>query len=116
MRRGALCAMWLRQVIEDAGTEGALRLTEDGAGGGTDPAVGVLEVFHAGAWGTVCEGERGLNTDDYAPAFTDVSLLHMTLSTLGHLFGFRLLMPPPALAVHEYTASSRMQTCCSRFV
>eukprot|EP00892_Ulva_mutabilis_P004968 jgi/Ulvmu1/2843/UM144_0008.1 len=38
------------------GEEGALRLVD--GGNGDDPAggIGVLEIFHAGAWGSVCDG------------------------------------------------------------
>eukprot|EP00892_Ulva_mutabilis_P012290 jgi/Ulvmu1/9433/UM051_0061.1 len=41
----------------EPGEEGALRLTE--AGSEDDPAagIGVLEIFHAGAWGTLCDVE-----------------------------------------------------------
>lgn len=32
---------------------------------GNDPAagVGILEIFHAGAWGTVCNGDPGMRYD-----------------------------------------------------
>lgn len=37
-----------------AGTEGAFRMTNMSAGGVPGSESGVLEVFHAGAWGTIC--------------------------------------------------------------
>ena len=43
-----------------AGLEGSLRLTDGGDGDiQNSPAdgVGILEIFHAGAWGTVCNGD-----------------------------------------------------------
>lgn len=43
------------------GQEGAIRLTDGGTPDNATAGVGVLEIFHAGAWGTVCvEGvQRG---------------------------------------------------------
>lgn len=38
-----------------AGQEGELRLTDGGVGVNPEPGSGFLEVFHAGAWGTVCD-------------------------------------------------------------
>lgn len=43
-----------------SGAEGQFRLSnKTAAGPGAD--AGILEVFHAGAWGTLCEGSFGLN-------------------------------------------------------
>lgn len=42
--------------IATTGQEGALRLVDGTSGGGF--ATGILEVFHAGAWGSVCDGRR----------------------------------------------------------
>lgn len=38
------------------GVEGDVRLTDGGHSDDPTAGVGVLEVFHAGAWGTVCNG------------------------------------------------------------
>lgn len=38
------------------GVEGALRLTDTVAGVSADVQSGILEIFHAGAWGTICLG------------------------------------------------------------
>lgn len=43
----------------DAGSEGAFRITDTSPGATPDSESGVLEVFHAGAWGTLCEGDFG---------------------------------------------------------
>lgn len=45
--------------MHGAGTEGAIRLTDTTAGGSAGTESGVLEVFHAGAWGSVCSGDLG---------------------------------------------------------
>ena len=55
-----------------AGEEGALRLTDGGGGDSSTPGVGVAEIFHAGAWGTICEGGFELAEDDYGPPLTEV--------------------------------------------
>lgn len=59
-----------------AGEEGALRLTDGGDSSRTSSGSGVLEIFHAGAWGTICEADVSL-TYEYleAQALSDVSLL-----------------------------------------
>lgn len=59
-----------------AGVEGSLRLT-DGGDDDNDPAsgLGVLEIFHAGAWGTVCNGDpQAPSADDYvdSPSLPEV--------------------------------------------
>lgn len=57
-----------------AGEEGALRLTDVGGLDGSNPQRGVVEIFHAGSWGTVCRlddrrVQRGgfLSLDDDPP-------------------------------------------------
>lgn len=60
LRIGSCIAMAQNNIRwNDAGAEGAIRLT--GGGGSDDPAagLGVFEIFHAGAWGTVCK-ETGI--------------------------------------------------------
>ena len=51
-----------------AGMEGSLRLTtfgDDDTDNDPEAGVGVLEVFHAGAWGTICNGEpRSLDIEE----------------------------------------------------
>lgn len=42
----------------DAGQEGALRLSAIGDSDDVAAGIGVLEIFHAGAWGTVCDSSR----------------------------------------------------------
>ena len=49
-----------RQVLECVGTEGAVRLTNITTEGTPGSASGVLEIFHAGAWGTICDGSFGI--------------------------------------------------------
>eukprot|EP00892_Ulva_mutabilis_P005582 jgi/Ulvmu1/3396/UM016_0012.1 len=51
------------------GEEGALRLTDGGNGDSGTPGIGILEIFHAGAWGTVCSAE-GFDYD-YGPPLTE---------------------------------------------
>ena len=52
---------YIRQAsIFDAGTEGAFRMTDTSPGATPDSESGILEVFHAGAWGTLCEGDFGV--------------------------------------------------------
>ena len=43
-----------------AGTEGAFRLSGTVEGATPDSESGILEVFHAGAWGSLCEGDFGI--------------------------------------------------------
>ena len=42
-----------------AGDESAVRLTDTEVGATPGSESGILEVFHAGAWGTVCRGDLG---------------------------------------------------------
>eukprot|EP00892_Ulva_mutabilis_P004962 jgi/Ulvmu1/2838/UM144_0002.1 len=44
--------------------EGSVRLTDGGSGNGDGVAGGILEVFHAGAWGTVCAANSGLDSQN----------------------------------------------------
>ena len=44
----------------DAGTEGAFRMTDTRPGATPASESGILEVFHAGAWGTLCNGDFGI--------------------------------------------------------
>ena len=39
------------------GVEGAVRMVGSVEGAEAGSATGVLEIFHAGAWGTLCEGQ-----------------------------------------------------------
>lgn len=57
-----------------SGMEGDLRLVGAGVDG-NDPAagVGILEIFHAGAWGTVCNGDPQVGLD-YGDYFGDTTL------------------------------------------
>ena len=50
-----------------AGTEGEVRLQpgSGGSGGSGSGGSGVLEVFHAGAWGTVCDTRRFPDDNDF---------------------------------------------------
>eukprot|EP00892_Ulva_mutabilis_P007288 jgi/Ulvmu1/4931/UM204_0002.1 len=41
-------------------TEGEFRLTDTSPGATPDSESGILEVFHAGAWGTLCRGDFGI--------------------------------------------------------
>lgn len=48
-----------------AGEEGALRLVPLTGNSERDvPGLGILELFHAGAWGTICDDDM-YNSDDY---------------------------------------------------
>ena len=49
-----------QRVFFDAGTEGSFRLTGTSSGDSSDSESGILEVFHAGAWGTLCNGDFGI--------------------------------------------------------
>eukprot|EP00892_Ulva_mutabilis_P007276 jgi/Ulvmu1/4920/UM202_0005.1 len=66
-------------VEEEAGQEGALRLTSTGGGANATPGTGILEIFHAGAWGTVCEAkpESPMPLDytytDFIPTLPEIS-------------------------------------------
>lgn len=56
----------------NAGTEGDLRLVGGGIDGNHPAAgVGILEVFHAGAWGTICN-EFDLDANDYYSVLAEV--------------------------------------------
>lgn len=44
----------------DAGAEGSFRMTDTAPGPTPDSQSGILEVFHAGAWGTICDGDFGI--------------------------------------------------------
>eukprot|EP00892_Ulva_mutabilis_P001591 jgi/Ulvmu1/11432/UM076_0006.1 len=54
----------------ESGEDGALRLTDGGNGDSSTPGIGILEIFHAGAWGTVCEAQDNL-PEDYGPPLTE---------------------------------------------
>ena len=43
-----------------AGAEGSFRLTDTRPGATPDSESGTLEVFHAGAWGTICSDAVGI--------------------------------------------------------
>lgn len=77
-----------------AGEEGAIRLTD--SGNGDDPAagVGVLEIFHAGAWGSVCAAEQDSPAFRVRPPnpFTEVCFQAMTIDGC----------PPVAVAMHVH--------------
>ena len=61
--------------INAAGEEGALRLTDGGNGDSGDPQRGILEIFHAGAWGSVCRPVRGpVNRGGFADGDDDPPL------------------------------------------
>eukprot|EP00892_Ulva_mutabilis_P004969 jgi/Ulvmu1/2844/UM144_0009.1 len=64
---------------EQAGVDGAIRLTGTGEGE-AEAGTGFLEIFHAGAWGTVCDGmpifDR-VSTNDYI-AFDGLAPLTQT--------------------------------------
>eukprot|EP00892_Ulva_mutabilis_P005579 jgi/Ulvmu1/3393/UM016_0009.1 len=64
----------------ETGEEGALRLTDGGNGDSGTPGVGILEIFHAGAWGTVCKAEEPVladyDTQDFGPPLTEVHLVY----------------------------------------
>ena len=64
-----------------AGEERALRLTDGGDGGATSEGRGVLEIFHAGAWGTFCKGAGAFGTYDYGPPLTEVCLSELACSS-----------------------------------
>ena len=50
----------LRQAgVSCSGTEGEFRVTDIRPEATPDLESGILEVFHAGAWGTVCSGNFG---------------------------------------------------------
>lgn len=59
-----------------AGEEGALRLTDSGNGATITAGEGVLEIFHAGAWGSVCAAEQDIPAFRTPPPspFTSVRL------------------------------------------
>ena len=54
-----------------SGQEGALRLTDEGADTSAT-GTGVLEIFHAGAWGTVCDSDAGFELFELRGFPTDV--------------------------------------------
>lgn len=49
---------WPEAAVRAGGTEGAVRLVDTEERG--DATIGVPQIFHAGAWGTLCDGD---NTD-----------------------------------------------------
>ena len=51
-----ICTVDLHGMLA-AGEEGALRLTDVVAGGFPGLESGILEIFHAGAWNTLCNGD-----------------------------------------------------------
>eukprot|EP00892_Ulva_mutabilis_P005574 jgi/Ulvmu1/3389/UM016_0005.1 len=63
----------------ETGEEGALRLTDGGNGDSGTPGIGILEIFHAGAWGTVCEAEELAPADYYTQDFgSPLTEVHLT--------------------------------------
>eukprot|EP00892_Ulva_mutabilis_P011614 jgi/Ulvmu1/8825/UM049_0005.1 len=46
----------------EPGVEGAFRLTSRSAGAVPGAESGILEVFHAGAWGSICDGDFGVTS------------------------------------------------------
>eukprot|EP00892_Ulva_mutabilis_P011168 jgi/Ulvmu1/8423/UM043_0001.1 len=57
-----------------SGEEGALRLVDGGDDDDPDGGIGVLEIFHAGAWGSVCDGNAG-GSSGPGPALTGPRLV-----------------------------------------
>ena len=60
-----------------------MRLTAAGVVDASTPGVGILEIFHAGAWGTVCDGGFDVSPDDYGPPLTEALPPNLCLSFLG---------------------------------
>ena len=89
-----------------AGREGDLRISaisDDSAAAGS----GVLEVYHAGAWGTVCQGEQDNFPFDYGEtpqAITDVR------APAPHPLMFASCFPHTVLPVLT-AVSSRLKRC-----
>ena len=48
-----------------------MRLTAAGVADASTSGVGILEIFHAGAWGSVCDGGTDVSPDDYGPPLPD---------------------------------------------
>eukprot|EP00892_Ulva_mutabilis_P005585 jgi/Ulvmu1/3399/UM016_0015.1 len=54
-----------------AGQEGQIRLVQTSSDG-SGSFSGILEIFHAGAWGTLCDRDSNDYGSDYRPPFTEV--------------------------------------------
>eukprot|EP00892_Ulva_mutabilis_P002672 jgi/Ulvmu1/12405/UM009_0052.1 len=65
------------------GTEGAIRLNDLEAGPAGRPVAGVLEVFHSGAWGTVCDTRRFPDTGDFSVGNQLASTAQVACRELG---------------------------------
>lgn len=85
-----------------AGEEGALRLTDGGDGGATSAGFGILEIFHAGAWGTFCEGVPDSGLYDYGPVqtFTEVRSSEVVCSSSARRTGHALYTCGEVITFH----------------